>query len=329
MKVLFVCSGNAKSGISPIVSTQGESLSKLDVDLDYFPIAGRGVGGYAKSSLRLRKHLEEASVDVLHAHYGISAWAALLARRKEKLVVSFMGDDIIGSNKSDGSITRTSLSIARINVFLARKYYDHAIVKSEAMLDRFGASHVSLIPNGVDLALFKPTKKAEARNRLRIDPGIKLVIFASDPKRMEKNIPLAKKALEIAASSALLLPIYNHPHACMPDFFNAADATILTSFHEGSPNVIKEAMACNCPIVSTDVGDVRWVLGDTEGCYVTSYSLDDVASKMSLALEFAEKKEQTNGRERIIALGLDSETVARKLVKIYEKVLGICAESAE
>ena len=96
------------------------------------------------------------------------------------------------------------------------------------------------------------------------------------------------------------------------------ELVILTSLWEGSPNVIKEAMACNCPIVSTNVGDVRWVIGDTEGCYITSFDPEDVAEKIKLALEFGKR---TNGRDRIIELGLDSETIAKRLIDIYSKVL--------
>jgi teichuronic acid biosynthesis glycosyltransferase TuaC len=106
-------------------------------------------------------------------------------------------------------------------------------------------------------------------------------------------------------------------------FYSAADLLLLTSFHEGSPNVIKEAMACNCPIVSTNVGDVPEVIGKTEGCFLASFDPIDVAEKMRFALEFAQTKGRTNGRQRIIELGLDSETVSAKIIEVYNKVLNI------
>lgn len=99
---------------------------------------------------------------------------------------------------------------------------------------------------------------------------------------------------------------------------NAADVLLLTSRYEGSPNVIKEAMACNCPIVATDVGDIRWIIGDTEGCYLTSFDPGDVASKLQLALKFGRR---TRGRERLIELGLDSVSVAKRIVQLYQDVI--------
>jgi glycosyltransferase involved in cell wall biosynthesis len=90
---------------------------------------------------------------------------------------------------------------------------------------------------------------------------------------------------------------------------------------EGSPNVIKEAMACNCPIVATDVGDIRWVLGETEGCYISSFDTKEFADKIRLALKYSETVGRTNGMKRIQELGLDSETIAKRIIDIYKKAL--------
>ena len=115
--------------------------------------------------------------------------------------------------------------------------------------------------------------------------------------------------------------MYDASYELITYYMNAADVLLLTSLWEGSPNVIKEAMACNCPIVSTDVGDVRWVFGETEGCYLTSFDPEDVADKIKLALVFAEEKNRTNGRKRIIEFGLDTETIANKIIDVYKKVV--------
>ena len=91
---------------------------------------------------------------------------------------------------------------------------------------------------------------------------------------------------------------------------------MLTSLWEGSPNVIKEAMACNIPIVSTDVGDVREVIGNTEGCYITSFEPEYIAEKIELALQFGKR---TDGRENI--KHLESSLIARKIIDLYKKIV--------
>ena len=107
----------------------------------------------------------------------------------------------------------------------------------------------------------------------------------------------------------------------MPFYHNAADMVLLTSLWEGSPNVIKNAMACNIPIVSTDVGDVREVVGDTEGCFITSFHPQDVAEQIEMALAFAGTKGRTKGRKRLVEWGLDSKTVVKRIIGVYKEVL--------
>jgi len=233
-----------------------------------------------------------------------------------------MGDDLVGSRKTDGRITKISKILARLNSLLARWFYDLSIVKSEEMLSKVRTKKVALIPNGVNTNLFKPKSKEEARQKLSIDSRVRLAIFVSDPSRVEKNFLLAEKAVKsIDNQNVLLLPLFGLDHKNLVDYYNAADVLVLTSFHEGSPNVIKEAMACNCPIVSTEVGDVKWVIGETEGCYLASFDPQDFAETIKLALDFSEKHGRTNGREIIIELGLDSETIANKIINVYKKVL--------
>src|SRR5688572_22604641 len=98
MKVLFVCSGNNKGfSIAPFIREQGESLRKKGIDVNYFPIVGKGVGGYLKSSMRLRKHLKENKFDLIHAHFTLSGWAAILGAGRTPVVLSLMGDDAYGT----------------------------------------------------------------------------------------------------------------------------------------------------------------------------------------------------------------------------------------
>jgi teichuronic acid biosynthesis glycosyltransferase TuaC len=322
MKVLFVSSTNKKNDTGPIVKTQGEALRQIGITVDYFGIGGGGAGGYLRAATLLARHFHDNSYDIIHAHYGMSAWVALLAGRHAPLVVSFMGDDILGSNRHGGAVKKISLLIARINILFSKWFFSHSIVKSGEMLGKMNHKKVSVIPNGINLGLFCPADKLSARNKISIEPAVKLITFISDPSREEKNYLLAAEAVKLINDQAvILLPVYNLNQSNLPDYYNAADLVLLTSFHEGSPNVIKEAMACNCPVVSTDVGDVRMVTGRTEGCFISSFDPADVSEKIMQAIIFRVEKGQTNGRDRIIELGLDSETVAWQIEGVYKKVL--------
>lgn len=320
MRVLFVCSGNNMDGPSPVVMSQGESLLNAGLFVKFFTVNEKGIKGYLRASLLLKQHLENNSYDLIHAHYGLSGITALLGNRSLPVVVSFMGDDILGSNNSDGRVKPISKYLLRINACLARNKFRHTILKSKEMQNNIRGGKSSIIPNGVDLDRFYPMDKKDARSKLGLSHEKNIILFVSNPARPEKNFNLVQKAMD-EIEGARLISVFNKDHHQINQWMNAADCLVLSSFHEGSPNVIKEAMACNCPIVSTNVGDVQEVLGDIGGCYLASFDPVDFAGKIKSALDFAKVRGQTRGRERIRELGLDSETVAEKIVEVYRKVL--------
>lgn len=322
MKILFVASGNSSQGISPIVKNQGESLQKAGLSIGFFAITGKGLKGYLNSIFDLRKTLSADNYEIIHAHYGLSAIAALFARKREKLVVSFMGDDLVGTNRMDGSVKFTSKIIVVLNILLSRLFYDFCIVKSEEMYNKLHIKHKALIPNGIDLGKFYYINQYDAAKSIGLEKRNKLALFVSDPSRPEKNYKLASEAINLITDYEVqILTVSGINNSELVFYYNVADVLLMTSFHEGSPNVIKEAMACNCPIVSTRVGDVEWVLGDTVGCYLADFDAVDFAKKIESALKYAEDKGRRNGRERIIRLGLDSESVAKRIIEVYHRVL--------
>jgi len=197
---------------------------------------------------------------------------------------------------------------------LVLPFVKQIIVKSKNLYDFIPYKKKSnIIPNGVDFQMFK------ADNDF-LDKG--KVLWLANPNDSRKNFQLIKKAFNLLqVEGAELINPYPIKHDEFPKYLNKSSIFVLTSFHEGSPNVIKEAMACNIPIVSTDVGDVKEVIGNTEGCFITSFKPKDMAEKIKLALEFSEKKGRTKGRKRLIELGLDSKTVAQKIIEVYKKVL--------
>ena len=306
MKVLFISSGNATSGISPIIKSQGESLKKEGIELDYFAIKGKGLKGYLTSISELRKILKTDTYDIVHAHYWLSAIVASLAGAKP-IVASLMGDDV-----------KASPYFKWIIYLFYYPTWSSIIVKSEDMHHALNIKKANIIPNGVDMNRFKPIDKAVALNEVKWDERKKHILFTSNPSRVEKNFELAQQAFdEINDENLELHYLKDIPHEKIPYYYNASDVVILTSLWEGSPNAIKEAMACNVPIVSTHVGDVEKVLSKTEGCYVSSFDPKDFASKIKSALDF---KERTTGRDDIDYL--KSENIAKKIVEIYNRNKG-------
>lgn len=308
MKVLFICSGNM--GPDPISRRQGNSLQKNGVEVAFYDLIGKGFFGYLANIPKLRKYIKSFEPNILHAHYSMSGFVATLTLLRIPKVVSLMGSDVLAA----GVFMRLILKIFMLT-------WQGIIVKSEEIYSRLGENRVHIIPNGVDFDLFYPIEKAEACERLNWSKQKVHILFASNPIRPEKNFKLAQKAmlnLELGKLDFELHYLHNLQMNDMIYFYNAADILLLTSFYEGSPNVIKEAMACNCPIVTTFVGDVEYIIGNTKGCYIASdYDIESIAQ---LIINGLENVNRTNGSDRIDELKLDVKNIASKLISIYNKV---------
>ncbi|MDY0237044.1 MAG: glycosyltransferase family 4 protein [Gudongella sp.] len=308
MNVLFVCSGNKTKGPGVVVKSQADTLAQQNIKVSYFLIRGSGFIGYLKNVSPLAKHIKDNDFDIIHAHYSLSAivasFAILLSKRKP-IVVSLMG--------SDAQLK----GVYRILVKLFyRFFWFKTIVKGEEMKQSLNLSYAVVIPNGVDIDKIINIEKEHYVSEIG---NVTPILFAADPLRESKNWQLASAAFEILGT--VIKVVYNVSHEKIIKEIFDSQIVLLTSKWEGSPNIVKEAMACNCPIVATDVGDVRWLFGDEPGHFITSFDPNDVAEKIKLALQFAKERGRTNGRQRIIELGLDSETVAKRIVEVYNSVL--------
>lgn len=304
MRVLFVYRVFKPDYKDPVVESQAEALLKEGLDLTLFPIKNGG-SGYIKAYFSLRKFLKKTSFDIIHGHYSYCGFIAACAFKGKK-VCSLMGSDIYIEN----------FFFKRLTKFFSKYIWDLTIVKSSRMNKEVLKSFI--VPNGVDYEKYKPIEKTAAFQFTNFNPNKFNIIFvAYDIHSVIKNFKLAKEAVFSLNNSSLeLIPVSNVNHEDLIYYYNSADLLLLTSLSEGSPNVIKEAMACNCPIVATDVGDVSEVIDETDSCYLSSFEVVDLANKISNVIEF---NSRTNGREKI--QHLNSKSISKKLIYLYEKLL--------
>ena len=226
----------------------------------------------------------------------------------------------MGSPNIKGKITLRGKFDKFVTTFIVKRV-DYLIVKSINLGKQIKSkSPIEVIPNGVDFDFFKPEKREIARKRLELNNDDFVVLFLGNPLETRKNIKLAKESLELLQSNAKCKVTFLNPYGIAPSeivtYMNSADVLLLTSFWEGSPNVIKEAMACNLPIISTDVGDVKNVIAGAHNCFIISFDKGSIVDKLSIVKN---NRERSNGREKI--RHLSDEIIAKRISNIYEKIL--------
>ncbi len=313
MKVLVVYSATIP-GFSLVlhqsfIFEQVEAIKRFGVKIDNFGIEHKGLCGYLRSMKGLLNKIKEFEPDIIHAHYGLSGLLANL-QRKVPVITTFHGSDI----HSGGlllKLSRLSMKLSKYNIFVSNRLYE---------LANYCKENVMVLPCGVDFDNFVVLSKDEARMHLVWDLTEKFVLFASAFDNEIKNPELAKQACRLL-SECKLIELKGYSREEVNLLMNACDCLLMTSHQEGSPMVIKEAMLCGTPIVSVDVGDVKDVVGDTEGCFIVDKDADAIAIRISDAIKFSIEQGKTNGRDRIMELGLDNKQIAEQILRLYNNVI--------
>ncbi|MHB9285885.1 glycosyltransferase [Halobacteriales archaeon Cl-PHB] len=291
----------------PFFEQQEQVLRDQGVDVTTVTVPGTWdpEDGTTRSPLdyvRFCKTVFDASpreYDVVHANYGLTAPAAL-AVPGPPVVVSLWGSDVFGR------FGRVSQVCARLA--------DAVVVMSPEMAEAVEADSY-VLPHGIDLSRFEPMATGAARAELGWDPDAHQVLFPYSPSREEKDYPRAERvvaAVDDRRDAPVRLQVVTGvAHDRVPIYMNAADAMVLTSTHEGSPNAVREALACNLPVVATDVGDVARRVADA--------SLSTVADTDAALADGLERALTSvvapDGREAVRAESLDR--MGQRLRRIY------------
>lgn len=327
----------------PFVTEQGEAIAKVLRDMQSDGMSRAGAlnepltlndepaveyflvkGNYVTAVRELKKKIREFKPDIVHAHFGLSAITAEL-QGLVPVVTTFHN----GETHSWWVNMMTSLMslCAKHVIYVAPHIRD---------LVYFKAKNYSIIPCGVSLEDCFLMDKAEARRKLGWSDDKKYIMFGGAFSNERKNYALLKQAVEIIEKenknkNIICIEMKGLSRAECVMRMNACDVFALPTKNEGSPQALKEAMACNCPIVATDVADIKYLLGDLPGHYVLSnrkgngawwkgdeHSAEELATLLKQALAF---ERRTEGRKRIEELGYTNELVAQKIIKIYQHVL--------
>jgi glycosyltransferase involved in cell wall biosynthesis len=322
-RVLFVTNmwpDELRPWYGTFVKVQAEGLRRLGLQVEVLTIRGyTRRTAYLTAAAHAAARTRSRTFDIVHAHYGHSGLVARLQLRAP-VVVTFYGSDLLGVPTGGGGRTARSRLEAGVFAQLARTVAA-TITNSEQMERVLPApcrrrNHV--IPNGVDVERFRPRDRLDARRRLGWPEDEPVALFAANPELVVKNHPLAEAACARAAATlpGLRLRVASgRPPSEIPLWMSAADALLLTSRSEGSPNVVKEAMAAELPVVATPVGDVPERLRGLPGCFVRDPDADALADGLIRAIRHGRVPEA-----RRAAVALRTERVAERVAQVYDSV---------
>jgi teichuronic acid biosynthesis glycosyltransferase TuaC len=288
------------------VRDQVEALRDAGAEVDVFCIQGRkGIRNYLSAIPRFWRFLWGRRYDVIHAHYVL---AGIVARAQwgHRVVLTHHGAEVLGQPRWQGPVCQVMTPL-----------FDQVIHVTEEVRQRLHDQDGWVIPCGVDLDRFTPVPRDEARARLNLPLEKRLVLFAGDHWRPEKRFALVEQAMvrvKDQLPDADLIMLSGKSHDVVPAYMSACDVLVLTSAIEGSPMVVKEAMACNLPIVSVRVGDVPEVIKDTVGCAIAERDPVDIAEKLVAVLR---EPRRTDGRSQIDHLRHDR--IARRVLEVYRR----------
>ena len=294
----------ARPALGSFVRDQVEALRRIEgVDVEVFSFAPGGIDAYARAGYDLIRRHRHDRFDVVHAHFGLTAWPAFGARAKVR-AVTLHGTDL--AHPRSRKITLAALPfldlVAAVSEPLANQIPRWAVKGRRAVL-----------PIGVDVRRFRPISRLEARAALGLDPDGPYLLFPSDPRRLEKRYDRARAV----ANTIPLLTLGQVEAAQVPLYVNAANAVLVPSAREGFGLAVLEALACDVPVLATPVGIHPAALTDIAGTYCAPF--DEAAWRTALAPHIRTADPRIQGRAR--AEEFSTDRMAAELVAAWRSLL--------
>ncbi len=318
-RILYVIPGDVGGSDQIFAKRQANVLRNFGISVDIFHLrVWSSICPFLKEVRRLRSVIQKTKPNIIHAQFGTMTSAACAFCNTKKLIITYRGSDLNPSN--DVSRVRMHLShfLSQVSSLRAARI----ICVSKQLEERlwWAPNHVEILPSAVDLDLFRPMEKAEARFALGWKQDEKVVLFNEGYDPISKGIHIVKQAIKIAEKSIGRVRFMSLRKNVSPDdmplYYNASDCLIVASAYEGSPNVVKEALACNCPVVSSKAGDAEERLRGVYPSRIVGRNTQELGKALAEVLELGKR---SNGRENVTELSL--EHITRRLIQVYNEVL--------
>lgn len=319
MKILAVIPEGKNKNSMIFSFRQINALKTFSIEVDFFMLKSRtSLKRLFHDIISFRKKMTLFKPDIVHAHYGTmtSFFCAVLVNKP--LIITFRGSDINPIPAQNFFLVKVKHLLSQVSIFRA----EHIICVSNEIKKRlwWGSDKASIMPTGVDTFIFKPIEMKIARERLGLSLTDKIVLFNVGKSPLTKRLDLAEEAIKFVSAQCqqvYFLKLYgNIEPAEMPYYYNAADCLLLTSDNEGSPTVVQEALSCNCPVISVDVGDVRDRLTGVWPSKITKRNPVEIGKGIIGILEI---NKRSNGRDLIQNISLEKQKI--QLALIYHSML--------
>lgn len=321
MKILHIAPVNSNGELPTFLEHQIESLNSYGVESEIIRFRGSNIRFTTPKSsfasvLRLVKAVHRADADLIHAHWGsVLGFIASMARNpRVPFLLTLRGSDV------NRVLTEHAMlfKVRRMFTKIATKRADHVIYVSANLRrpEHFSSMKSSVIPDGTPIRIFSPLPKAQARALLGWDQQSRYIIFHCGNRPHEKNLQLASEVIHLLqqkiAGLSFIVIESNLTQEELAITYSAADLLLFTSHAEGSPNTVREAIACGCPVVSVAVGDVQKWIGMSGAGAVCGYD------SVQINHEAYEALINGNRANSGIAQNYSVESVAVELMKLYQ-----------